>query len=424
VIGVKVKEYRSGKYIGETLRDYQFNVRKCKFDIIANFTTPQEKEPLPLYYCNDSVFFANTSFNAENYFWDFGDPSTNGDTSREFNPSWVYPGDGDYNVTLRVSNKSCEDTIDITVKIRENVVVDIGPDKIVCDQISNDIIVNDLKATRIEWSTGDTGESITAKDTGLYTVKVFYGQCFGTDSVRITSESVSFSLPSDTTFCESVNHVLDAVTEGPYVKYQWSTGATDTFRTKRVQNEGTYWVKVSNQHCTHIDTVKIGRVELPQSKLLDQYSLCANKPLLLDVGIEGYTYEWNPPNENSSKIFVEKEGIYKVKITDEHGCFIQDSAEVILNLSLYEFFIPNVFTPNADPYNEHYFIDFTGYKIVYFNIYNRWGEKMYEAKGGNVDWDGYAKSREAPEGTYYSVAKVEDNCGQTRLFHGTITLIR
>jgi gliding motility-associated-like protein len=424
VIGVKVKEYRNGVQIGETLRDYQFNVRKCKFDIIANFTTPQAGEPMPLYYCNDSVFFFNRSFNADKYFWDFGDPSTDKDTSSDVSPSWVYPGDGDYTATLRASNHSCVDSIHIKVKIREKVKVDLGPDKIVCDLFTTNILVNDIEATSVKWNTGDTGKALQVTDTGLYIAKVYYGQCFGTDSVRVLSKSVNFSMPNDSSFCDPIDYILDAQTEGPTIKYNWSTGINDTLKTKRVFAEGLYWVRVSNKHCEHVDTILLSKLELPTSNLSAQRPICNEDSIFLDVGVEGYNYYWEPTNANSAKVLVSKEGKYKVKIVADNECFIWDSTDVQSYPNLYDFFIPNVFTPNHDRYNEHYFIDFTGYKIVYFNIYNRWGEKMYQAEGTTVDWDGKTASKLATEGVYFVVAKIEDNCGETRLVHGTITLIR
>lgn len=292
VIGIKVKEYRNGVMIGETYRDYQFNVRKCKFDIIANFTTPQAAEPLPLYYCNDSVFFFNKSYKAENYFWDFGDPTTDADTSSEENPSWVYPGDGDYIATLWAWNNLCRDSIRIKVRIRENVKVDLGPDRIVCDDFTSYLFVNDIEATRIEWNTGERGSTIKATDTGLYIAKVYYGQCSGRDSVRVISDAVKFSLDDDTIFCDSVHHILDANIEGPDIRYRWNTGRYDTFKTKEVFDSGYYWVTVSNKNCDKIDTIRL--IKHTKPKIGPFRFICNEFELPIDAGdIEFAEYLWS-----------------------------------------------------------------------------------------------------------------------------------
>jgi len=292
VIGIKVKEYRNGVLIGETLRDYQFNVRKCKFDIIANFTTPQADEPMPYYYCNDSVYFFNKSYKAEEYFWNFGDPTTDKDTSSLKDPSWVYPGDGDYVAVLIAKNKLCVDSIKIKVRIRENVKVDLGPDRIVCDDFTTYLFVNDLEATKIEWNTGQRGTTIKATDTGLYIAKVYYGQCSGRDSVRVISDAVKFSLDDDTIFCDSVQHVLDANIEGPDIRYRWSTGTYDTFKTKEVYDSGYYWVRVSNKNCDKLDTIRL--IKHTKPKIGPFRFICNEFELPIDAGdIEFAEYLWS-----------------------------------------------------------------------------------------------------------------------------------
>ena len=56
----------------------------------------------------DTVFFADNSFNAATWYWDFGD----GNTSTEQDPIHVYDSNGCYNVFLAVTNQSgCTDTI-------------------------------------------------------------------------------------------------------------------------------------------------------------------------------------------------------------------------------------------------------------------------------------------------------------------------
>lgn len=51
--------------------------------------------------CNGSqVTFTNLSTGAYNFFWDFGDPTTDADTSHAVNPIYTYPLEGTYPVTL------------------------------------------------------------------------------------------------------------------------------------------------------------------------------------------------------------------------------------------------------------------------------------------------------------------------------------
>ena len=104
-LGYKVMEYRNGIKIGETRRDYQFNVIECEFDIISNFDVPEGTAVGGAYTfeCKDTICFKNTSQSKEPtntyFFWDFGDETTTTDTFTNFSTSeevcYEYPGSGD-----------------------------------------------------------------------------------------------------------------------------------------------------------------------------------------------------------------------------------------------------------------------------------------------------------------------------------------
>ncbi len=70
-------------------------------------------------------------------------------------------------------------------------------------------------------------------------------------------------------------------------------------------------------------------------------------------------------------------------------------------------YVPNIFSPNADGAND-YFIIYGGvdvFTIRSFQIYNRWGEKVFEGrdvKPNTIDggWDGTFKGKELNPGVY------------------------
>jgi gliding motility-associated-like protein len=70
-------------------------------------------------------------------------------------------------------------------------------------------------------------------------------------------------------------------------------------------------------------------------------------------------------------------------------------------------FVPNTFTPNGDGNNDVLYV--RGYLIneVYFAVYNRWGELVFETNDKHKGWDGKYKGRDADVGVfgYYLKAK-------------------
>lgn len=105
VIGVCVSEYRDAILLSETNRDFQFNVTVCDPNIVAAI-------PDQTTFCDGLTFaFTNDSFNAEDFYWDFGDPDTEDDWSTDPEPTYVYADTGTYQVML-IANPSwpCADT--------------------------------------------------------------------------------------------------------------------------------------------------------------------------------------------------------------------------------------------------------------------------------------------------------------------------
>jgi len=132
VVGLCAVAYKDGQIWSTNRRDFQFKV----FDCIADGATPpvaSNGDPLPLttveidsidiesvyLVCNElTVNFQQNSPQALSYFWDFGVPGVDGDTSNAAFPVFTYPDTGTYVVTFVVNiNQPCVDTSYGVVKI-------------------------------------------------------------------------------------------------------------------------------------------------------------------------------------------------------------------------------------------------------------------------------------------------------------------
>jgi gliding motility-associated-like protein len=87
-------------------------------------------------------------------------------------------------------------------------------------------------------------------------------------------------------------------------------------------------------------------------------------------------------------------------------------------------FVPNTFTPNGDGKNDILFV--RGIKVdeVYFAIYNRWGEKVFDTNDKSKGWDGIYKGRPADVGVFGWYLKVKCINGEESFRKGNVTLIR
>jgi len=110
-----------------------------------------------------------------------------------------------------------------------------------------------------------------------------------------------------------------------------------------------------------------------------------------------------------------------------------DQATVLVLVNDVSFFIPEAFSPNGDGINDEFEIKgLTKYKTVELEIFNRWGNVVYQSKnygkgqGKDGFWDGTASqgvrtgSGQVSSGTYFYVLKLD---GKEKI-NGTIYLDR
>lgn len=101
--------------------------------------------------------------------------------------------------------------------------------------------------------------------------------------------------------------------------------------------------------------------------------------------------------------------------------------------------IPNVITPNNDGFNDnfnYYFVDEVGeviedatfpVEVRLFQVYNRWGQLIYDNETPATGWDGRFNEEYATQDVYVYMIEMEIGEGtdmRTEVFKGDVTLIR
>lgn len=110
LVGVVVEEYRDGKLIGFTRRDFQYNVRVCVDPPSAEFTANNGE------CTGKEVTFENNSVAGTAYQWNFNYPSEDPVyQSTEENPTFTYPQEGVYDVQL-IAIRNVDGCRDVVVK--------------------------------------------------------------------------------------------------------------------------------------------------------------------------------------------------------------------------------------------------------------------------------------------------------------------
>ncbi|MCW3127409.1 MAG: C-terminal target protein [Bacteroidetes bacterium] len=131
-------------------------------------------------------------------------------------------------------------------------------------------------------------------------------------------------------------------------------------------------------------------------------------------GTGNLTYNWTPTigldlsNVPNPKYSGSDTTLFTLRVSDANGCW--DTATVTVNVRIPEnVLLPNILTPNGDGQNDAWIlnakINLAGSHLL---IFNRWGEKVYEADSYANSWQGtYMNTNDKlPDGTYYYVLKV------------------
>jgi gliding motility-associated-like protein len=252
VVGIKVKEFRNGVLIGETLRDYQFNVQACVIDVVAGYFVPK-------IVCGLTYQFQNQSAGGQRYSWNFGIDSLTNDTSNSGSPQYTFPKAGAYKVKLYAYKNTCVDSFEALVNVVDPILPKLPNDTILCKG-SKIIVRSSTKGDSYRWSTGSYDDSLVITQPGQYWVRQYIKSCYWQDTIEIGSDTDRVQVVGDTVFCTYDPIVQNLRASWPIGSSAWSKGLLEwstnqTSPSIRVTQPGFYVLKGTTENkCISFDT--------------------------------------------------------------------------------------------------------------------------------------------------------------------------
>jgi gliding motility-associated-like protein len=134
-------------------------------------------------------------------------------------------------------------------------------------------------------------------------------------------------------------------------------------------------------------------------------------------GANPISYQWSTGSTNQNLQDVSA-GAYNLIVIDGNGCSENQ------NFNLPDgvgdcLLIPTGFTPNGDNQNDTWqIIGIENFAKNNVQVFNRWGQKVFESQGTTVNWSGKYKDEMLPIADYYFVVDL----GNGQVFNGTVTL--
>lgn len=246
---------------------------------------------------------------------------------------------------------------------------------------------------------------------------------------QVTSNPLSISIHPDpvvfldktNSLCDESNRLLDA---GAFSSYLWNTGSSNRIIT--INDIGIYFVTVTDINgCTGSGITNITTLlPSPKSFLPKDTSICSYGNLLLRSSSTFQTYLWNTGSNNYS-ITITKPGQYWLKVKNIEGCSGTDTIVVFPKNCLKGFFMPTAFTPNNDGKNDFIKPNLLGNVRQYqFNIYNRWGQLIFQTADLSKGWDGAYKGFNQNGNVYVWMCTYQFENESTQYKKGTFILIK
>lgn len=272
---------------------------------------------------------------------------------------------------------------------------------------------NNTTITNSNWTSSDVPATTVFQF--QYTVQAS-GGCNVKDDALLTITlkeiPVSPTASVDPLLCEGENVTLYA--NSPTVgSYSWtgpngyaSTQQNPILANALPVNNGVYTVQLTKAGCiSEPASVSVLVNPKPQFTVAGQcdnhHFIVTAIPLADSFDPTAGSYSWTGPSGYSNSInpidvTQYPLGTYTVLYTNAAGCQNTNGVEVTYTFCD----IPNVITPNDDGANDSF--ELSGLGVSKLEIYNRWGQKVYEKEGYLNEWHGQnSQGTQLPDSTYY-----------------------
>lgn len=400
----------------------------------------------------NNFVFTNTSTisgGVMTYLWNFGVPPASTVTS----PSFVYSSAGSYTVTLvSVSDLGCRDSVSLPVTVNPMPSGSIAQPSSTSICQGGFVTLTASGGSTYQWFLngsaiiGATGATYNATLAGVYTVNLISiagctQQATNSVTLRFIEKPIvnfSFNKYCSKTPVQFTNSSV--ITNSGPVIYTWSVSGTPFSSVAEplytFALPGFYQIKlvITPTLCPILSDslVRTIPVEAPLSnERYTSINAIANRNTQLNARVlSNATYLWLPSvGLNNAAIVnpifnLNRQQEYRIQITTPAGCEMIDTllVRIFKDPNLY---VADVFSPNGDGKNDRLLPRLVAIqKLLYFRVYNRWGQLMFETNRDGEGWDGTFKGVKQPMETYVWIAEGVDIDGNVIKRNGSSILLR
>ena len=297
------------------------------------FTTQGQCKNIPIQFLDTT----KTTYGTVNsWAWNFGDPSTDGDTSHLKNAQYTFSTAGDYDILFSVTNnKGCDSTITKTISIKDRPDFDVTNDTLIC--VIDTLQLNGAGTGSIFWTPNyninnqNNPSPLVSPDvpTKYYVTLTDPLGCKATDSVFVdVKQFVTIDASGDTSICQGDAIQLNLISDA--LNYRWSPSAP--LDNDRIKNPiaiplatTKFYVTGNIGKCQRTDSVTVRVTPYPAAGDIPETAICVGESIQFNAS-GGSIYTWSPSfflNDPNISNPIANPGTsirYIVTIRDTLGC--------------------------------------------------------------------------------------------------------
>lgn len=412
--------------------------------------------------CNDkNLVFENLSEGATSFFWNFGDPTSNTDTSSLAIPSYIYPAFGTYTISLIAYEGICSDTAKTVINVFPK--LQINNINTIQEQCWKNNSFNFIptgvwsNTATFSWSFGNNANPnqsnlqippsvhFTSPNYHVITYSVSENGCTKKAQavVKVKPSPKAEAMLSDSTGCEPLQIKFAIPVDSNIVVQPLWIINTNTFVTDSVTynfyNSGVYsysLIVTNNYNCT--DTLsKTNYIQINPTPKVKSFanpfyaSILDPQITFLDSTILTHNTNYNfgdgaTSSQTNTVHSYQSTGEfnYSLIVSTQYGC--ADTASGVIYIDdISNNYVPNIFTPNGDGVNDRFFIKGKNITSSSMQIINRWGTTVFNSSDALTGWNGVNQNNAiADDGVYFYIIGITLGNNRTYKFNGNVTLLK
>lgn len=448
-VAVCVSEYRNGVFLGETRRDFKFNVVVCNAEVLSVIAEQNGNS-----VCDGlELTFENNSINSSAWHWDFGVAGIDSDTSDLETPTYTFPAPGLYTVTLIAGpGLPCADTSTVIYEAYSPVSVNFDRPAIRCPSETADLVAVGAftSAANIVW---DFGVGMPASGTGVEVSTAFIAPGVYPVSVSVTENGCSDSyqdsvvvfprpivdFTSDTHACVGEEFAFQNLSSAwTPLAMRWDLGdgtaPTDSAIVHVYADPGVYTVSLTvstDSGCIAEETLIRDQWVHVYPKPVAAFTALPGEVSLMDprIEVEDYSsgavdwlYQFNGLEFRTPDFQYEFEegGQFVITqiVTSENVC--TDTTTRVVIVSDHLFYAPTAFTPDGDGLNDTWAPSVRGAREYELIVFDRWGTERFRTTDTKAQWSGDG----LPQSVYNYTARIKEFGSFAKEYTGHVTLLR